>query len=396
MIFLSKDAEDSLDKLLYYPYTIGRHLSRAINDVNNIMNVLNTLPTAALGVIMRRTIPNVGTITYLTTHTSLFIQYISWSTVLTRFYYVKSNFIVFNTQGNIPSVHPALYLDRTETYFKCDNGFKVVSRKYRGKDVFNFKNLNGNIICDIDFIQVKPFDEYKDMTARGYTPDRRCFMIFEDGYKEEINENRQKDFGSIIIESSTPKNTNNEIIYTTQFKGRFVDSELEKPDIYKENKRHNTMDNTKKRIRLTESQLHNIIKMCIKESFNEMSLHHKTEKGVKHVGPNNGWAPRDLENWKWKYDKDTIDRYTWRVKKTAEKEGACGPKGWPIAGWFGKNFDRFFSYLEEYGGDLDEVPEVDDTHEMSPEELYAALDGLFYKNGIGYENYRTFNRSTYY
>ena len=204
MIFFSKDAEESFDKLLYYPYTIGKHLQKTISDVNNIMSALSSLPIVAPGVMTRRVIPNIGTITYLSTPTSYFIQYISWSTILTRFYYVKSNFITFNSQGNITSVHPALYADRNEPSFECDNGFKVVSRfvTVRGKrtEVFNFKDLSGHIICDIDFTQVKPFDEYKDMTARGYTPNRRCYMVFEDGYKEEVNESRNTRLESIINE----------------------------------------------------------------------------------------------------------------------------------------------------------------------------------------------------
>ncbi len=155
------------------------------------MSALSSLPIVAPGVMTRRVIPNIGTITYLSAPTSYFIQYISWSIALTRFYYVKLNFITFNSQGNITSVHPALYTDRNEPSFECDNGFKVVSRfvTVRGKrtKVFNFKDLSGHIICDIDFTQVKPFDEYKDMTARGYTPNRRCYMVFEDSGKHTFS-----------------------------------------------------------------------------------------------------------------------------------------------------------------------------------------------------------------
>ena len=134
----------------------------------------------------------------------MFIQFITWNTLLTNFYYKKSNFIVFTSSSDIASVHPALYTDRNEPSFVCDNGFKVVSRyvTIRGKrtEIFNFKDLDGRIICDIDFTQVKPFDEYKDMTARGYTPNRRCYMVFEDGYKEEVNESRNTRLESIINE----------------------------------------------------------------------------------------------------------------------------------------------------------------------------------------------------
>lgn len=168
------------------------------------MRALSSLPVVTTGVMARITIPNIGRITYMSTPTSYFIQNISWSTVLTNFYYRKSNFIVFNSQGNIASVHPALYTDRNEQSFICDNGFKVVSRyvTIRGKrtEVFNFKDLSGRVICDIDFTQVKPFDEYKDMTARGYTPNRRCYMVFEDGYKEEVNESKYVELKRFIDE----------------------------------------------------------------------------------------------------------------------------------------------------------------------------------------------------
>lgn len=124
----------------------------------------------------------------------MFIQFISWTASLTNLYYKKTNFIVFTSNSNITSAHPSLYSDRIESYFRCDNGFKVISRyvSIKGKktELFNFKDLRGNIISDIDFTQVKPFDKYKDMTARGYTPDRRCYAVFEDGTKEEVNESK--------------------------------------------------------------------------------------------------------------------------------------------------------------------------------------------------------------
>lgn len=74
MIFFSKDAEDSFYKLLYYPHIIGKHLQKAIRDVNCIMDAFAELPKATPGVLMRRTIPNIGTITYFSTPTSYFIH----------------------------------------------------------------------------------------------------------------------------------------------------------------------------------------------------------------------------------------------------------------------------------------------------------------------------------
>ena len=269
MIYFTQEAKEKLDKLFYYPYTFGKHLEKANKDLRIIETSIPHLPLR-LGT-HNVSLRGIGSFTYVCNGRDIFLQFISWSTVLTKFYYRKSNFIIFTSKGNIPSTHPSLYIDRTESYFQCDNGFKVVSRKYESKNVFNFKDLSGNIICDIDFLQVKPFDRFKDMTARGYTPDRRCYMVFEDGYKEEVNENIRNDYDSIIGETSVSKIANDETIYTTQFKGRFVDSELEKPNIYKDNKQYKIMNNTKKRIRLTESQLHNVIKRCVNEALNELS-----------------------------------------------------------------------------------------------------------------------------
>ena len=104
-------------------------------------------------------------------------------------------------KSNISCGHPSQYKERDESHFKCDNGFKVISRIYGGKEVFNFKDLDGHIICDIDFVQVKPFSEYKDMTARGYTPNRKCYIIFENGYMEEVNEQKKVGaYNSIITD----------------------------------------------------------------------------------------------------------------------------------------------------------------------------------------------------
>ena len=192
MIFFSKDVEDSFNTLLYYPYTIGAHLDKTSIDVRNIMNEFSSLPIGRHGATLTRTIPNIGTITYLFTSSSYFIQSITWSPTLTRFYYVKSHFITFTKDRNIPSDHPNKYKMRTEDSFKCDNGFKVISRKYRGMELFNFMDLDGHIVSDIDFTQVKPFSEYKDMTARGYTPDRRCYMVYDDGSRTEVNETRNR------------------------------------------------------------------------------------------------------------------------------------------------------------------------------------------------------------
>lgn len=190
MIYLYKDAQKSIDNLCYYPFTFGRHLNSINDTLKNIMQALNGLrPTHKW---TNTTIPHIGKITYFTKNGNVYVKQILWSPTLTRFYYVKSHFITFTKDRNIPSDHPSKYKMRTEDSFKCDNGFKVISRKYRGMELFNFMNLDGHIVSDIDFTQVKPFSEYKGMTARGYTPDRRCYMVYDDGSRTEVNETRNR------------------------------------------------------------------------------------------------------------------------------------------------------------------------------------------------------------
>ena len=270
MLYYSEDAQKSLENLFYYPCTFGKNLQKALEDMKMIRGVLNALPLSPTRVMVRRFIRNIGTITYISSPSSCFIVCISWSSILTKFYYVKSNFIVFNSLGNIPSAHPSLYIDRNESYFKCDNGFVVVSRKQkvRGREIelFNFKNMDGHIICDIDFTQVKPFDEYKDMTARGYTPDRRCYIVFEDGFKEEVNEQRSISLKKIIKESVN--SILNELCQT-----KYYESINQCKSVVNENKTCPSMLNNRKRIiRLTESDLVNIVLQCLFESTRHTSL----------------------------------------------------------------------------------------------------------------------------
>ena len=204
MIYFTQEGYKCIENLLYYPYTFGKHLPKAINDITNILLSLNTLPKSTK--TYKYVIKGIGTIFYLFDSKDFLIKHISWSSVLTKFYYVKSNFITITTAPNITSTHPVYYKERTEDTFKCDNGYKVVSRTAGKRELFNFKNTDGIIISDIDFMQVKPFSKYRDMTARGFTPDRRCYMIFDDGDREEINEslenkqslNSQRLYESII------------------------------------------------------------------------------------------------------------------------------------------------------------------------------------------------------
>ena len=141
------------------------------------------------------------------------------------------------------------------------------------------------------------------------------------------------------------------------------------------------------KIRLNESTLHRIIKESVRNVLNEMSLH----KGRQVYTNNTGSAQPDGDDWKWKYDGDTIDRYLWRMKKEAQSEGGSGPNGFPMAHWFTRNAKYYFKYARYQDPDivLDIVPSLDvPDHEMSPEELYKTIDKLWYANQIGYDVYR--------
>lgn len=120
-----------------------------------------------------------------------------------------------------------------------------------------------------------------------------------------------------------------------------------------------------------------------------MSLH----KGRQVYTNNTGDPTPDGNDWKWKYDGDTIDRYLWRMKKDAQREGGSGPHGFPMAHWFTKNYKNYFNFLYYLGGDIPIATAGVDypDYEMSPEELYKEIDELWYANQIGYDNYRTFD-----
>lgn len=199
MLYFSEDGQYCIERLFYYPYTFGKHFARALRDAKFINDKLSSLP-ATIGTV-EKSIPHIGTVRYISDGVDTRILHISWSSDLTRFYYTKSNFITFTAKGNIPSVHPNFYTLRNETSLKCDNDYMVVSRKYKGKEVFNFIDTSKGfirLISDIDFTQVLPFSKHKDMTARGYTPDRRCWMVFEDGNRIEVNEAKRIDKPNLI------------------------------------------------------------------------------------------------------------------------------------------------------------------------------------------------------
>lgn len=199
MIYWSEQSIKRLEELFYFPYTFGKHFDKVRVTEQYIESSFKRLvpsPTPTSTVIT-----NVGKVFYVSIGTNTIIQNIKWSSELSKFYYNKSNFITFTSSKNVMSVHPVFYNARTEKYFLCDNGYRVVSRKIGKKEYFNFKNTDGVVISDIDFIQVKPFSEDKDMTARGFTPDRRCYMVLADGKRTEVNESHRRRFARHLNES---------------------------------------------------------------------------------------------------------------------------------------------------------------------------------------------------
>lgn len=207
MIFFSNAAKDSIEKLFKFPYTLGTQLQRYAKDMGDIMNAISSLPLNTFGAVITNSIPNIGSIKYAASSTNHFVIDIDWSTTLTRFYSNKSNFITFTSAANIPSAPPSYYKEEFGSSFRCTNDFKVVKRKVRinGKweIVYNFMNPDGKIVCNIDFMHVLPFAYRKGegITARGYTPDRRSYMICDDGGREEVNESRNVRLKSLIKES---------------------------------------------------------------------------------------------------------------------------------------------------------------------------------------------------
>lgn len=197
MIFLTNEVKESIENLFYYPYVSGRHLDKVAIVLSRFRSEISNIIYRA-GTSFYH-ISGIGTIGYTSDGRDVCIHSISWNAALTRFYYRKANFITFTSAGNIPSAHPALYTERNEDFFKCDNGFKVISRGYRGRELFNFKNQSGKIISAIDFTQVLPFSRFKDMTARGYTPDKKCYIVLPDGSRMETNEQKGSDSGNRVL-----------------------------------------------------------------------------------------------------------------------------------------------------------------------------------------------------
>lgn len=189
MIYISNNAKNAIEELFYYPWTIGTCIEKSNSDLNKIRDCIYKLPAHKIGQIHEIKISSIGSFKYTTLSDGIIVHEIIWCSTLARFYFTKSNFITFTKSRNIASVHPSYYKVRNADSFKCDNEFKVISRKYHGRELFNFIDKDGKIISDIDFTQVKPFSKHRNMTARGYTPDRRCYMIFDDGNIEEMNEN---------------------------------------------------------------------------------------------------------------------------------------------------------------------------------------------------------------
>ena len=183
-MLLTNQAEYDLELLFYYPFTIGTHLSYSIKILQEINRTLLSTPLKR----GRSKIEGIGVYEHDVIGNKIIILRFIWLSNMRSFFYTKSNFITFTNVNNISSVHPSFYKKREESYFLCDNGYSVVWRNYGKKKVFNFIDSSGNIISDIDFVQVKPFKRENNMIARGYTPNRRCYAVYCNGKRKEVNE----------------------------------------------------------------------------------------------------------------------------------------------------------------------------------------------------------------
>lgn len=88
-----KDAKEQLDKLFYYPYTLGKHIDRANRDLQTIKTSLSQLSLN----IGTHSIPiqDIGSFEYLYNGKDVFIQFITWSTFLKKS--ITRNLILLNS-----------------------------------------------------------------------------------------------------------------------------------------------------------------------------------------------------------------------------------------------------------------------------------------------------------
>ena len=199
IVKLTNTAKQDLFHLFYFPFTMGRQMEYSVNVFREIVNTIAVFsPMSSIGI---ETITGVGVFYYSVTGGVVIINRFVWNPPVRKFFFTKSNFIRFTSARDISSAHPSFYQECNESSFDCDNGYKVVKRTVRGNTVYNFKDLDGCIISDIDFTQVKPFSSDYDMTARGFTPNRRCYIVYPSGEREETNESVRKKNVTVITES---------------------------------------------------------------------------------------------------------------------------------------------------------------------------------------------------
>ena len=117
----------------------------------------------------------------------------------------------------------------------------------------------------------------------------------------------------------------------------------------------------KKRIRLTESDLHRIVK----ESVNRI-----LREGL--VGPE-----------EWKYQGDKEDKYMWALKKDAEKKGETRDDGWPT----GAYLNRWYEYansITDGGMESSFLGDYNDNYTLY--ELWELVDHFLYHCHLQFGN----------
>jgi hypothetical protein len=114
-------------------------------------------------------------------------------------------------------------------------------------------------------------------------------------------------------------------------------------------------------IRLTEADLHKIIKESVRRVLKE------------------GMISPD----KWRYQGDKADKYMWALKKDAEKKGEVREDGWPS----GNYLQRWYNYANDVtdgGMEASFVGSYDDSYGLS--ELWSLVDHFLYHCQLRFGN----------
>lgn len=144
----------------------------------------------------------------------------------------------------------------------------------------------------------------------------------------------------------------------------------------------------KQTIKLNESQLRNIIKESVKNVLSEMALHNKKTGEIRMYSQAS--HPPVGDDWKWKYDGDSVDKHMWRMKKLGQEgKYQIGTNGWPTFGGIKEYICTTFKHLEDEDPDdicySDKFRAASDEDTIPVEDIYRMINDAVYTNKIRYE-----------